>query len=67
MNPSFSKSDKVISTRKEDLESICDHMGIQVDNPMNILTQDTAKQFLAKSTPEDLYQVSLNTLRNLGF
>jgi len=32
-------------------------MGIQVDNPMNILTQDTARQFLSNSTPEEKYQV----------
>jgi structural maintenance of chromosomes protein 6 len=33
------KDDKVISTKKEELSAICDHMNIQVDNPMNILTQ----------------------------
>lgn len=30
---------RVISTKKDELASICEHMGIQVDNPMNILTQ----------------------------
>jgi chromosome segregation ATPase len=30
---------KVISTKKEELSAICDHMNIQVDNPMNVLTQ----------------------------
>jgi chromosome segregation ATPase len=30
---------KVISTKREDLAAICDHMNIQVDNPMNVLTQ----------------------------
>ena len=34
-----SKDGKVISTKKEDLAAICDHMNIQVDNPMNVLTQ----------------------------
>jgi len=34
-----SKDGKVISTKKEELAAICDHMNIQVDNPMNILTQ----------------------------
>lgn len=34
-----SKSGKVISTKKEELASICDHMNIQVDNPMTVLTQ----------------------------
>jgi structural maintenance of chromosomes protein 6 len=34
-----SKEGKVISTKREELSAICDHMNIQVDNPMNILTQ----------------------------
>lgn len=37
-----SKDGKVISTKKEDLAAICDHMNIQVDNPMNVLTQGEA-------------------------
>lgn len=34
-----SKEGKVISTKREELQSICDHMNIQVDNPMNVLSQ----------------------------
>lgn len=30
---------KIISTKRDELSAICDHMNIQVDNPMNILTQ----------------------------
>ena len=30
---------KVVSTKKDELAAICDHMNIQVDNPMNVLTQ----------------------------
>ena len=30
---------KIISNRREELSNICDHMNIQVDNPMNVLTQ----------------------------
>jgi len=33
------KDGKVISTKKQGLATICDHMNIQVDNPMNVLTQ----------------------------
>ena len=33
------KDGKTHSTKKEELASICDHMNIQVDNPMNVLTQ----------------------------
>ena len=34
-----SKDGRVISTKKDELSAICDHMGIQVDNPLNVLTQ----------------------------
>ena len=34
-----SKDGRVVSTKREELSAICDHMNIQVDNPMNVLTQ----------------------------
>ena len=34
-----SKDGRVISTKRDELSAICDHMNIQVDNPMNVLTQ----------------------------
>jgi hypothetical protein len=34
-----SKDGRIISTKKDELAAICDHMNIQVDNPMNVLTQ----------------------------
>ena len=34
-----SQDDKIISSKKDELAAICDHMNIQVDNPMNVLTQ----------------------------
>jgi chromosome segregation ATPase len=37
-----SKDGKLISTKREELSAICDHMNIQVDNPMNVLTQGTS-------------------------
>ncbi|EJT99973.1 P-loop containing nucleoside triphosphate hydrolase protein [Dacryopinax primogenitus] len=49
------KSDKTISSKRDELTAICDHMNIQVDNPMNVLTQDTARQFLSASKPKDKY------------
>ncbi|ORY79506.1 P-loop containing nucleoside triphosphate hydrolase protein [Protomyces lactucae-debilis] len=42
-------------SRKEDLDQLCDHFGLQIDNPMNILSQDFAREFLAQSTPTTLY------------
>ncbi|KAF5369424.1 hypothetical protein D9758_002600 [Tetrapyrgos nigripes] len=50
---------KVISTKKDELAAICDHMNIQVDNPMNVLTQDAARQFLSASQPGEKYQFFL--------
>ncbi|KAG7088218.1 hypothetical protein E1B28_012235 [Marasmius oreades] len=54
-----SKDGRVISTKKEELALICDHMNIQVDNPMNVLTQDFARQFLSSSTSAEKYQFFL--------
>lgn len=47
---------RLISTRKGDLEEICDYFALQIDNPMNVLTQDMARQFLNNSTPYDKYK-----------
>lgn len=47
---------RVISTRKGDLEDINDYFALQIDNPMNVLTQDMARQFLNNSTPYDKYK-----------
>ncbi|KII86908.1 hypothetical protein PLICRDRAFT_164325 [Plicaturopsis crispa FD-325 SS-3] len=54
-----SREGKVISTKKDELAAICDHMNIQVDNPMNVLTQDAARQFLSASAPTDKYKFFL--------
>ncbi|KAG6815759.1 hypothetical protein H0H87_011596 [Tephrocybe sp. NHM501043] len=53
------KETQTISTKKEELAAICDHMNIQVDNPMNVLTQDAARQFLSASAPVDKYKFFL--------
>lgn len=47
---------KTISTKREELAAMCDHMNIQVDNPMNVLSQDTARQFIQSSTAEEKYR-----------
>ncbi|KAK1222346.1 Structural maintenance of chromosomes protein 6 [Marasmius sp. AFHP31] len=53
------KNGHVVSNKKEELAAICDHMNIQVDNPMNVLTQDAARQFLSSSTAAEKYQFFL--------
>lgn len=48
---------KIISTKKADLEDILDVFALQLDNPMNVLTQDMARQFLNSSTPREKYKL----------
>ncbi|PWN36845.1 P-loop containing nucleoside triphosphate hydrolase protein [Meira miltonrushii] len=49
----------IVSTKREELDNICDHCNIQVDNPLNILTQDSARQFLTSSSPATMYDFFL--------
>lgn len=51
-----SSGGRLISTRKGDLEDICDYFALQIDNPMNVLTQDMARQFLNSSSPYEKYK-----------
>jgi structural maintenance of chromosomes protein 6 len=41
------KDGRVVSTKREELAAICDHMNIQVDNPMNVLTQGEIARVVA--------------------
>lgn len=50
---------KTVSTKREELSAILDHFLIDVDNPMNILTQDLARQFLSASNPTEKYNLFL--------
>lgn len=40
-----SKDGRVISTKRDELSKICDHMNIQIDNPLTVLTQGTFSSF----------------------
>lgn len=51
-----SSTGRLVSNRKADLDEICDYFALQIDNPMNVLTQDMARQFLNNSTPIDKYR-----------
>lgn len=55
----YAENGRLVEGRKEKVTAICDHFGIQVDNPLAILTQETAKKFLANAKPKELYEVSL--------
>ncbi|KAI7855345.1 P-loop containing nucleoside triphosphate hydrolase protein, partial [Circinella umbellata] len=52
-----SSSGKTISLKREELTTICDHMSIQVDNPLIVLSQDNAREFLNSSSPKDKYKL----------
>lgn len=47
---------RLISNKKGDVEDIIEYFQLQVDNPMNVLTQDAAKSFITSSTPAQKYQ-----------
>ena len=49
-------SERVVSTKRYDLDEISDHFALQIDNPMNVLTQDMARQFLNNSSAADKYR-----------
>jgi chromosome segregation ATPase len=52
----YDSQNRTMGTLKEDVNAICDHFGIQIDNPLVLLTQETAKRFLANAKPSDLYE-----------
>ena len=54
-----SSSGRIISTKKGDLDDVCDHFVLQMDNPLNILHQDQARQFLTVATPPEKYRFFL--------
>ncbi|KAJ9586758.1 hypothetical protein L9F63_019657, partial [Diploptera punctata] len=51
------KSEKgtVVCTGKEELENIISALNIQVDNPVSVLNQDSARTFLNSSDPREKY------------
>ncbi|KAF7445023.1 Smc Chromosome segregation ATPase [Pyrenophora tritici-repentis] len=61
-------NNKLVTTKKAELEDILDAFSMQIDNPMNVLTQDMARQFLNHSTPKDKYKFFLQgtQLENLN-
>lgn len=47
---------RIISTRRAELDAIIDHFTLQFENPMNVLSQDMARQFLSSSSPAEKYK-----------
>ena len=52
-----SANGNTVSTKREELQEILDHLQLQVDNPMTVLTQDTARSFLGNSSVGEKYKL----------
>ncbi|KNC81830.1 hypothetical protein SARC_05867 [Sphaeroforma arctica JP610] len=50
-----SSDGKEVSRKRDDLQEILDFFTIQIDNPVQILTQDNSKEFLSKDDPVEKY------------
>ncbi|KAJ2897670.1 uncharacterized protein MKZ38_004495 [Zalerion maritima] len=58
-SPSFkvkSEEGRTISTKKADVDEITEYFALQVDNPLNILSQDNARQFLNAANATQKYK-----------
>jgi len=51
-----SSNGRLQSTKKGAVDEIVEYYQLQVDNPMNVLTQDAAKSFITASTPAQKYK-----------
>ena len=51
-------SGALYSRNKEDILNICSFLNVQIDNPLVVLTQESAKKFLINSTSKSLYDVN---------
>ncbi|KHE78648.1 P-loop containing nucleoside triphosphate hydrolase protein [Neurospora crassa] len=47
---------QIVSTKKQEVEEIVEYYALQVDNPLNVLSQDNARQFLNSSTKQQKYK-----------
>lgn len=55
----FALIGKTVSERKDTIDMIVAHFNIQVDNPMCMLNQDIAKNFLNTKSTKEKYNVRL--------
>jgi chromosome segregation ATPase len=60
-----SRDHRVVSSRRDGLQTILDHFMIQADNPLNVLNQDAAKKFLNSSSSKQKYDVRLFSFKLL--
>ena len=55
---------KTVSERKDTIDMIVAHFNIQVDNPMCMLNQDIAKNFLNTKSTKEKYNVRLENFHH---
>jgi structural maintenance of chromosomes protein 6 len=51
-----STNKRIISTKKRDVDEMVEYFCLQMDNPLNVLSQDNARQFLNASSPALKYK-----------
>ncbi|KAI5466512.1 hypothetical protein BGZ63DRAFT_347395 [Mariannaea sp. PMI_226] len=51
-----SAAGRTISTKKQEVEEISEWYGLQIGNPLTVLSQDNARQFLNAATPAQKYK-----------
>ncbi|KAL7620002.1 Structural maintenance of chromosomes protein 6 [Parahypoxylon ruwenzoriense] len=51
-----SATGRIISNKKGDVDDVVEYYCLQVDNPLNVLSQDNARQFLNAATPAAKYK-----------
>lgn len=54
---------KMVSKSAKEVQNIVTYLGIQVENPVCILNQDTARNFLSSSDPKHKYQLFMRATR----
>ncbi|KAK8084581.1 DNA repair protein Rad18 [Apiospora hydei] len=54
-----SATGRVVTTKKSDVDDVVEYYCLQVDNPLNVLSQDNARQFLNSASPTTKYKYFL--------
>lgn len=55
----ISENGKMISNKKSEVDEIVEYYCLQVDNPLNVLSQDNARQFLNQASAKQKYKFFL--------
>ena len=51
-----SATERIISTKKQEVDEISEWYALQIGNPLTVLSQDNARQFLNSATPAQKYK-----------